>query len=142
MNNLCAIKNCPKERSPKDKYCSMHRARITRHRDPQKLIGLNCLSLRERFEKQFVKDKSSGCWLWIGTTKKNGYGILQDKGMVRHAHRVSFEMFNGSIPTGSVICHSCDNRKCVNPSHLWCGSQADNLRDARLKGRMPYKNGE
>lgn len=84
------------------------------------------------------------CWLWTGAENANGYGRFVDGSQHKLAHRVSYELFVGSIPDGMNVCHACDNRKCVNPHHLWLGPQTDNLRDAVAKGRMfrPDTNGE
>lgn len=85
---------------------------------------------KDVFESKFVK--SDGCWEWAGATNSSGYGSY---GM-RLAHRVAFELYKSQIPDGASVCHTCDNRKCVNPDHLWLGSRKDNMRDCIQKGRF------
>lgn len=81
---------------------------------------------------------SSGCWFFCGTKNGAGYGTIglgsreEGKGF---AHRVSYELHNGPIPEGMVVCHSCDVKLCVNPEHLFLGTQYDNIKDMKSKGR-------
>lgn len=84
------------------------------------------------------------CWNWMGPINTNGYGQFTDKNRKRLAHRASHELFLGPIPDGMNVCHSCDNRRCINPHHLWAGSQSANLKDAAAKGRIfrPNTTGE
>lgn len=85
-------------------------------------------------EKVQVKD--SGCWEWQGCVNEGGYGIVGNERRVERAHRFSYKLLVGPIPPGMCICHKCDNRKCVNPEHLWPGTQKENIQDALQKGRL------
>lgn len=74
------------------------------------------------------------CWPWLGMKDRKGYGMLIVAGRCILAHRFSYLVFR-SDPLDQLVCHSCDNPRCVNPRHLWLGSVADNNLDCRLKGR-------
>jgi hypothetical protein len=91
----------------------------------------------ERFESKFVPEPNSGCWLWEGETAGHGYGrfSLGPAGnRERWAHRCSWMLFRGEIPDGKHVLHTCHNPGCVNPDHLYIGTQADNNRDTREAG--------
>lgn len=79
-------------------------------------------------------DNNTGCWEWSGLTFKNGYGRMIALGD-NSVHRISYMVFKGSIGKGMNICHTCDNRKCANPEHLFEGTGRDNAMDAIEKGR-------
>lgn len=82
------------------------------------------------------------CWEWQGTKDRGGYGRFYGGGATRSAHRLSYELTYGKIPDKLLACHSCDNRACCNPSHIFLGTQKDNVMDAVKKGRWIRPSGE
>lgn len=81
-------------------------------------------------------DPDTECWNWANCIQGNGYGRIRYDGKTRYVHRLAFELTHGSLPKGKDICHSCDNRKCCNPDHLFSGSRLENMRDCQAKGRV------
>jgi len=93
--------------------------------------------LRARFFRKVQKAEGDQCWLWTGYRDRDGYGKLRLGGGERRvlAHRLSYELHKKPIPKGLCVCHSCDNPPCVNPAHLWTGTNDANREDSIAKGR-------
>jgi hypothetical protein len=107
-----------------------------------------CLLLADRFWPKVKGRGTDGCWFWTGKQVGRGYGQIryQRDGIWSHAtaHRVSWELHNGPIPAGLMVCHKCDMPPCVNPNHLFLGTAKDNIDDRTAKGRdlTPARRGD
>jgi predicted XRE-type DNA-binding protein len=94
-------------------------------------------SFRQRFEEKYIPEPNSGCWLWIGSSDKDGYGRIGrevSSDGIMPAHRASYQIYVCE-PGESHVLHKCDNPSCVNPDHLWLGDRFDNMTDSAKKLR-------
>lgn len=92
-----------------------------------------------RFERKYIPEPNSGCWLWIGLLHEGGYGEfrLPCKGRRIRAHVYSYQIHKGKVPPGKFVLHTCDMRPCVNPDHLYAGTKKQNTADAIRRNRFP-----
>ena len=82
--------------------------------------------------------RAEQCWLWLGPPNGSGYGQFRLAGKTYGVHVISWRLHRGEVPRGMRVLHSCDVRLCVNPEHLWLGTQRDNLIDRSRKGHVPH----
>lgn len=99
-------------------------------------------AVEPRFYSRITKGEGDKCWIWNRAIDGREYGVLVVKGNPRKAHRISWELNNGPVPEGMVVCHRCDNKRCVRPDHLFLGTQRDNILDCLNKGRRVMPSGE
>jgi len=92
--------------------------------------------LRGLLDEKWIPEPNTGCWLWLGSLQKFGYGRIRVDGVEYAAHRFMWERARGSMPTEKCLLHKCDTPCCVNPDHMFIGTNYDNSRDALKKGRL------
>ena len=97
----------------------------------------------KRFWNKVDIKSEDDCWHWTASCRSNGYGAFKTKEKTHGSHRLSYELTYGSITDSTLkVCHKCDNRKCVNPNHLFLGTDKDNMQDCKAKGRLVVNEGK
>lgn len=95
------------------------------------------MTLLEKLEAGSIPEPNSGCLLWCGATNQKGYGRVRWNARTQSAHRLAWLAAYGPIPPGMLVCHKCDVPACINPTHLWLGTNDQNMADMVAKGRSP-----
>lgn len=116
--------------------CASGDSRTAGQPGPRRRAPFVGMTLAERMESRTAMIPFHECWEWVASGDSDGYGQLMVGKRMKKAHRVAWELANGPIPDGSFVCHHCDNPSCVRPSHLFLGSNSENMRDMVRKGRL------
>lgn len=144
-------RSCHQEKTPGDFYpgvnsrCKECHKKVMRKYSlvPRKLRPKRGgLSISYRLENTSMPVTESGCWLWLGQLDAGGYGCIRIGRKMIKAHRASFMVYRDMIPKGIKVLHHCDIPSCINPDHLFLGTQADNVRDMITKGRHRPSRGQ
>lgn len=106
------------------------------------ILPPRAMTLADRLERNSMPEPNSGCILWLGSCMPFGHGRMRWDGRLHLTHRLAWMAHRGEIPEGIMVCHKCDVPSCINPNHLFLGTNADNILDMYAKGRRVMTRGE
>jgi len=135
----CKIVGCDRRDHIAHGLCNKHYLSAKKRGDLPKKTPM---TLNDRMNKYSKINPTTGCIEWVGYRNEHGYGRISIGERMVLAHRVAWETTNGPIPEELRVLHKCDNPQCVNPEHLFLGTQADNIADMNIKGRQVSPKGE
>jgi len=139
---ICSVEDCNKKNFATD-LCSLHYQRVRFHGDVNVMKTNRYMPTNQRFDIKHEIREGSDCHWWTGALMASGYGSFRiNNDRTQFSHRFAYERAFGEIPKGLLICHHCDNKLCVNPDHLFAGTQKDNMDDMYAKGRGHKARGE
>lgn len=134
----CLIEGCDKPHKAKG-YCCTHYTYWKRTGKVWREGVGEIVPMAQKFWPKVDVKGPDDCWLWkAGVFKTTGYGFIGKGGLgagSEGAHRVSYKLNKGPIPSNKIVMHTCDNRRCVNPAHLRLGTKLENTHDMMRKGR-------
>lgn len=144
LNRKCNIRGCGRKHKALG-FCAPHYRRYKLNGTPNANLPLiqhrkTDISIKEHILQKIEMIPECGCWIWMGSKDKDGYGLISINSKYIGAHRVSWKLHFGPIPNNLFVCHHCDTPSCVNPYHLFLGTHQDNMKDAGRKHRLCLDN--